>query len=358
MSVDVVISFDTTGSMYPCLSEVRRKVSTFITTLFDQVPNLRIGIITHGDYCDGNKVITSYPLTNNEHELTPFVLRAPQTDGGDNDECYEFVLKYAREKYDWQADTKILILIGDANPHEVGYNYNLSYSHKVNTFDWRIEAMSLVANGISIYPVQAMNRINSNAFYNKLASISNTPKLDLHQFSDIIPILTAVIFKQQSNELVQQYSEQVETSGQMNRSVAQIFDLLLGNKESSSKFTLTTDHKTDLVEVDPSRFQVLHVDHDIPINDFVRSTGAIFRIGRGFYELTKTELVQERKEVILRDKVTGDMWSGKEARELLGIPYGIRGKVKPHDIGYDVFIQSTSANRKLIGGTRFLYEAK
>ena len=104
---------------------------------------------------------------------------------------------------------------------------------------------------------------------------------------------------------------------------------------------------------------MLHVDITTPINDFVRATGAVFKIGRGFYELTKPELVQERKEVVLRDK-TGDMFSGEKARTMIGLPFGVRGRIRPmkKDFGYDVFIQSTSANRKLLAGTRFLYEAK
>jgi hypothetical protein len=42
-----------------------------------------------------------------------------------------------------------------------------------------------------------------------------------------------------------------------------------------------------------------------------------------------------------------------------GVALDLSGKVHPkYGFDYDVFIQSTSANRKLIGGTRFLYEAK
>jgi len=102
---------------------------------------------------------------------------------------------------------------------------------------------------------------------------------------------------------------------------------------------------------------MLHVDKDTPIKDFVQSTGATFKIGRGFYELTKSELVQEHKEVVLRNNA-GDMFSGAKARDMIGLPLGTRGTVRPmRDLGYTVFIQSTSPNRKLMGNTRFLYEA-
>jgi hypothetical protein len=50
--IDILFSFDTTGSMYPCLAEVRRKLAALIKRLFAQIPDLRIGSIAHGDYCD------------------------------------------------------------------------------------------------------------------------------------------------------------------------------------------------------------------------------------------------------------------------------------------------------------------
>ena len=51
-SIDLVISFDTTGSMYPCLAVLRETVAKAVKRLFKDIPELRVGIIAHGDYCD------------------------------------------------------------------------------------------------------------------------------------------------------------------------------------------------------------------------------------------------------------------------------------------------------------------
>ena len=48
-NIEVVFSFDTTGSMYPCLTQVRRKIKETVTRLLDEIPGIRIGIIAHGD---------------------------------------------------------------------------------------------------------------------------------------------------------------------------------------------------------------------------------------------------------------------------------------------------------------------
>jgi len=50
--VEIVFSFDTTGSMAPCLGKVREKVSETVQRLLKDIKNIRIGVIAHGDYCD------------------------------------------------------------------------------------------------------------------------------------------------------------------------------------------------------------------------------------------------------------------------------------------------------------------
>lgn len=51
-NIEIVFSFDTTGSMYPCLTQVRRKIKNTVNRLLNEIPGIRIGIIAHGDYCD------------------------------------------------------------------------------------------------------------------------------------------------------------------------------------------------------------------------------------------------------------------------------------------------------------------
>jgi len=101
------------------------------------------------------------------------------------------------------------------------------------------------------------------------------------------------------------------------------------------------------------------VKADSPINSFVENVVKVpFVKGQGFYMLMKTETVQGYKEVCIRDKRNGNIYHGDEARKLLGLP-DTDCKVKPEAIGdYDVYVQSTSSNRKLIKGTKFLYLLK
>lgn len=78
--------------------------------------------------------------------------------------------------------------------------------------------------------------------------------------------------------------------------------------------------------------------------------------GAAFYQLTKTEDVQDHKKIAVRDKTTGQVFSGAAARNLLGLPLHGEIRLSPGNNGnFDVFVQSTSVNRRLIPGTRVLY---
>ena len=47
------------------------------------------------------------------------------------------------------------------------------------------------------------------------------------------------------------------------------------------------------------------------IKDFVQVHALLFKAGRGFYEFTKPEIISNKKEVVLVDKITGDMFTGQ-----------------------------------------------
>ena len=83
-----------------------------------------------------------------------------------------------------------------------------------------------------------------------------------------------------------------------------------------------------------------------------------FKKGRGFYQLTKPEVIQDYKEVIVRRKTDGAFLTGDKVKEVLSIPKSSKKfKLDLDEItDFDVFVQSTSVNRVLLPGTEFLYE--
>ena len=172
--LDMVIAFDTTGSMSAYIGAVRKEVSELIPRLFKDNDDLRLGIVAFGDYCDmknaqefGDAYQCIMP-TNNENELVKFVMESKDTGGGDGDEFYELVLKRIVEETPWREDsTRVILLISDAAPHPVGYTYQ---NYVVNNqIDWRKEAEKAASMKIKIDTVT----ITDEPWYKELSKMTN-----------------------------------------------------------------------------------------------------------------------------------------------------------------------------------------
>jgi hypothetical protein len=353
--IDICISFDTTGSMYPCLTRVRREINTIVEKLFEDIPILRISIIVHGDYCDelSTYTIKYLDFTKNKKEIINFVNNAEHTFGGDFPECYELVLNYARTKLNWLSGTsKVLVIIGDSIPHEVNY---LSNRKKI---DWKNEIGLLNEFNVKIYGVHAMSGIRNNSkyFYKEISEKTGGLYLTLDQLSTINDLIMAICYKQYSNEAFNNYLDQIKNNS-----------LIIKNFQNNTEIErLGKRKKLDDLDnfnaVPSGRFQVLEVNKDIKIKDFIKENGIEFKSGRGFYQLTKSENIGQYKEIILINKVNGDIFNGDNVRNILNLSPQTKSKGKNEKLNftylekYDIFIQSKSYNRSLPKGTKLLYE--
>ena len=351
--MDLAISFDDTGSMHSVRQQVRQQVKELVKGLFNDIPNLRVAIIIHNDYCDAPRHIYKMDYTQDINTIEAFVNRDSPCGGGDAPECYELALHEARS-LDWQSDKRAFVMIGDQVPHFVGYRYGSI----TNNLDWKAEAAALETIGVQIYGVQALGVRTSTSFYETISRMTGGVKLDLSQFQHINTYINAIAYHQ-SGQL--ETFEDSDASFSTNISLKNMFRKLRGgaaDADAESRIALL------------SRFQVMNIEMDVPIREFVESMGATFRKGRGFYQLIERtsdgkanfEEVQANKEVIFVDKETGEANADTEwCREKLGVPFGVKGKVRPLQLPevmdkYDVFIQSNSYTRQLDRGTRFLYE--
>ena len=117
--------------------------------------------------------------------------------------------------------------------------------------------------------------------------------------------------------------------------------------------------KAALVDVssEVSLWPISAADQGIAIKEFVERKVGHMQLGAAFYQLSKSEkAVQEQKRIAIRDKATGAVYSGAAARQMLGLPTWGSVKLAPGDHGnYEIFIQSTSVNRKLQANTSLLY---
>ena len=127
----------------------------------------------------------------------------------------------------------------------------------------------------------------------------------------------------------------------------------------TSDLTVRTARK-DLSEI-TKQVTFLKPTETCQIRQVILDSGNEWIKGAAFYALIKTEKkVQPYKMVALRVKTSGKVYCGQQAREMLGIGHATNTvRLVPGDHGkFDVFIQSTSVNRKIPANTEVMYWPK
>ena len=93
--IDVIFWFETTGSVYPCLTQVRRNISDAVARLTAEIPEIRIAVIAHGGHCD---------LIDRSRAVERFISETGSTFGSDAPEAYRKALHEARGLF-WAPDS-------------------------------------------------------------------------------------------------------------------------------------------------------------------------------------------------------------------------------------------------------------
>jgi hypothetical protein len=95
-------------------------------------------------------------------------------------------------------------------------------------------------------------------------------------------------------------------------------------------------------------------DEGTQIRDFCLKSFGEFDIGHAYYQLDKPEKIQASKKLIIKHKKKGKYYGGN-VRTILCLPAG-EIKLKPADHpDYEVYVQSTSVNRKMTKKTKVVY---
>lgn len=181
----LVVSFDCTGSMSSCIQEVRQKLRDLAEMMFQDIKGLKIGLIAHGDYCDGDNCINILDLTDDVERIMNFINNTPNVGGGDAPECYEYVLHQAKS-LSWPETGGAFVLIGDATPHE----------QNPNNLDWRVELKGLKEKNVNVFAMQCLksNNAEQNKFWEEVSGEAGTPLLILEHFGESATTLGAVAY--------------------------------------------------------------------------------------------------------------------------------------------------------------------
>lgn len=134
---------------------------------------------------------------------------------------------------------------------------------------------------------------------------------------------------------------------------------------STDKFFVNLNHvpatqiKAALIDVTSkvNTWDVWPKDNGLTIRDYWEKSSSVSYVpGHCYYQLTKTETVQPNKLLIIEDINTGAYYTGRNSRDLLGLPHTGNITLSPTKFDkYKVYVQSTSYTRKVVGSTKILY---
>lgn len=360
--IDFVITIDTTPSMQYVQNQARQNATKLVRELKATFPECRIGFMFNGDLRDdplyGGDTYSVVVLQPTEHvdDIVRFIRETPSTHLARGNAAYQEVLWQANNQIRWRDDAdRVMIMIGDTSPNDIYDDLN-----RIGR-DAYEELKEAARNGVKIHAIQCPTGTRDVKFWKALASQTGGHYLDLYQFHEVLDIIEAACFNEAGSDVLAAFEKFLRDSGRYTRAMDITFATIARRKPTIRKSTLTP--------VSPSRFQVFEITEDdcerdgkIGIRDFVENQGFKFEKGRGFYELARTETIQEYKEIVVMERDTGDMFTGEEnIRHLLNIPVGT-AKVRLRDIEnldrYRIFVQSTSVNRRLVEGAMFLYDIK
>jgi hypothetical protein len=114
--LDLVLCLDTTSSMKDDIDPVRKQLIPMLEKLMARFTGFRIGMVLYKDYFD-EYLTRLVPFTRDFPQFQR-TLNAIRVSGGrDIPEAVYEALYEAAGKFPWEAESRLIILVGDAPPH-------------------------------------------------------------------------------------------------------------------------------------------------------------------------------------------------------------------------------------------------
>jgi hypothetical protein len=371
--VQIVFIVDTTASMGWMREVLKKALLARAQKLFGVFAGVEIALIFIGDDCNRQEKYSVEVLsfTKDVQTMVRWMDKIGNSYGGGPEANYALGLRAARQ-LPWAADAiKIVEVVGDEEPQPDNFRYLDN-----TTCKWRFEAEQLVNMGCSIDAVHCFPGMQRRTkwFYQELARMGCGHYLPNDQFNDMEILALARIYLALSEDVskadspVGKYEEEVRGAGRFTIPVANIFSTMTGRKVAEVKRNRAA---LGMTAVDSGQLQLLTVSSDSNVTAFLNDNGFVLKGGEAVKRLyrytgrrggkARKEKVQWYKDVVLRDCVTGEFFSGDGVRTLLNLPlvakrqdFEINADMIPD--GFDVFIESTSHNRTLEAGTEMLVD--
>lgn len=220
--LDVAFVFDTTGSMYQYLEEVRRQLTRVAVEVHNFISNVQMGVIAFGDYCDANTTYVTkvLDLTFDFDIVRTFIQHVEKTEGGDAPEAVEEAL-FEVNRLNWRVGSnRAIVLVSDAPPHGVVDSAsNCIYGHNYKT-----ETNALRKQMIKIYAIQCGDDSSTEQIFRWFAGQTDGVYLNLENIADLVDLLIGICMKEMG--LLENYTQKLKSDRILTDSKARLLKQL------------------------------------------------------------------------------------------------------------------------------------
>ncbi|MDR1074176.1 MAG: VWA domain-containing protein [Treponema sp.] len=115
-SLDVVVCLDTTGSMKDDIAEIKMSLAPLLFSMSGEFSSFRVGLTLYKDYKEAY-VTRVIPFATTSAAIQRELDRIAVGGGKDTPEAVYEALYDGATKFPWEAQARVIILIGDAPPH-------------------------------------------------------------------------------------------------------------------------------------------------------------------------------------------------------------------------------------------------
>lgn len=201
-ALDLCFVVDTTGSMGDDIENARDNMTRILERLADKAPEYRVALIDYRDFPDRTGNSSDYPcrkqlgFTSKNERIIDAINNLDLGFGGDENETVFSALMEA-VKLDWRQEAKkVIIILGDAGPHdpepETGYTYddvltaifNANIAIDYEESDSRVTD-SIDSRLINVYSIGAEANEDVADFFNKLSSETGGSYSDVKHASGV-----------------------------------------------------------------------------------------------------------------------------------------------------------------------------
>lgn len=116
--IDIVVVFDSTGSMRGEIETVKRRIHAIGNAVLDKIPRAKFSLATYRDVSD-DYLVRGIRLSDEIRQVHSFVSGVSAGGGGDMPEAVQAGMLWAMQANSYrQQSQKVMLIFGDAPPHQ------------------------------------------------------------------------------------------------------------------------------------------------------------------------------------------------------------------------------------------------